>query len=62
MSGLPENGETVMRATPGGFSTDPGFRGAVRTHSQLAAAADPERAALALLREARDRVRSLRAK
>ncbi len=39
------------------FFGDPGFRGASRLRSQLAAAADPERAAVEFLREARDRVR-----
>lgn len=39
------------------FFADPGFRGASRLRSELAAAADPERAAVAFLREARDRVR-----
>jgi hypothetical protein len=40
-----------------GFFADPGFRGAARLRSQLATAADPERAAVEFLREARDRVR-----
>jgi hypothetical protein len=44
------------------FFDDPGFRGAARTHSQLAAAADPERAAIEFLREARDLVRRGQAK
>jgi hypothetical protein len=39
-----------------GFFDDPGFRGAARTYSQLAAEADPRGAALAFLTEARDRV------
>ena len=39
-----------------GFFDDPGFRGAARTYSQLAAAADPRSAAIAFLAEARDRV------
>jgi len=39
-----------------GFFDDPGFRGAARTHSQLAASADPHAAAVAFLTEARDRV------
>jgi hypothetical protein len=45
-----------------GFFDDPGFRGAARVHAQLAAAADPERAAIEFLREARDRVRRTPAK
>jgi hypothetical protein len=39
-----------------GFFDDPGFRGAARTHSQLAASGDPHAAAVAFLTEARDRV------
>jgi hypothetical protein len=39
------------------FFDDPGFRGAARTHAQLAAAPDPRRAAIGFLREARERVR-----
>jgi len=41
-----------------GFFDDPGFRGAARTYSQLAAAADPRAAAIEFLAEARDRVRN----
>ncbi len=40
-----------------GFFDDPGFRGAARTYTQLAASPDPERAATEFLREARDRIR-----
>ena len=40
-----------------GFFDDPGFKGAARTYSQLAAAADPRMAAIEFLSEARDRVR-----
>jgi hypothetical protein len=39
------------------FFDDLGFRGAARSHSQLAGAPDPRAAATAFLREARDRVR-----
>ena len=39
-----------------GFFDDPGFRGAARTHSQLAAEADPRAAAIAFLTDARARV------
>jgi hypothetical protein len=39
-----------------GFFDDPCFKGAARTHSQLAASADPHAAAVAFLTEARDRV------
>jgi hypothetical protein len=39
-----------------GFFDDPGFRGAARTYSELAAAADPRAAAVAFLAEARNRV------
>lgn len=39
-----------------GFFDDPGFKGAARTHSQLAAAGDPRAAAIAFLTQARDRV------
>jgi hypothetical protein len=38
------------------FFDDPGFRGAARTYSWLAAAADPRAAAIAFLRDARERV------
>lgn len=41
-----------------GFFDDPGFRGAARTYSQLAAAVDPRTAAIEFLAEARDRVRN----
>jgi len=40
------------------FFDDLGFRGAARTYSQLAAAADPHAAAIEFLSEARDRVRT----
>lgn len=39
------------------FFDDPGFRGAARTYSQLAASAGPRAAAIAFLRDARERVR-----
>ena len=39
------------------FFDDPGFSGAARTHSQLAASDDPLAAAVAFLRDARERVR-----
>ena len=39
------------------FFDDPGFRGAARTYSQLAASADSRAAAIAFLRDARERVR-----
>jgi hypothetical protein len=38
------------------FFDDPGFRGAARTYSQLAASADPRAAAIGFLRDARERV------
>jgi hypothetical protein len=38
------------------FFDDPGFEGAVRTRGQLAAEADPRRAAIGFLREARERI------
>jgi hypothetical protein len=41
-----------------GFFDDPGFKGAARTYSQLAAAPDPRAAAIEFLSEARDRVRN----
>jgi len=39
------------------FFDAPGFKGAARTRADLAAEVDPRRAAIAFLREARDRVR-----
>ncbi len=39
------------------FFAAPGFKGAARTRTELAAEADPRREAIAFLREARDRVR-----
>ena len=39
------------------FFDDPGFRGAARTHSQLAGSPDPRAAATAFLRDARERIR-----
>ena len=39
------------------FFDDPGFKGAACTYAELAAEADPRRAAKAFLHEARDRVR-----
>ena len=39
------------------YFDDPGFRGAARTYSRLAASPDPRAAALAFLREARERIR-----
>ena len=41
-----------------GFFDDPGFKGAARTYSQLAAAADPRGAAIQFLADARDWVRN----
>jgi hypothetical protein len=38
------------------FFDDPGFRGAARTYSDLAGSADPRAAAIAFLRDARERV------
>jgi hypothetical protein len=39
------------------FFDDPGFAGAARTYSQLAGSVDPRSAAIAFLRDARERVR-----
>jgi hypothetical protein len=39
------------------FFDDPGFRGVARTYAQLAASPEPRAAALAFLREARERIR-----
>jgi hypothetical protein len=39
-----------------GFFDDPGFRGAARTYSRLAASPDPRAAAIGFLREARARI------